>query len=480
MSIKSFFSLALPVLSSPSQGFRLGIDISLWLFHTGYSKGEENPELRLIFFCCCSLLKYPILSIFIFDSLRRPEWKRGKKINRSPAKLITAVKVVVEAFGFKWRMAPGEAEAELAYLNEAGIIDGILTDDVDTFIFGAHTVIWNLSSTHPHDDKLKQHFHVYSEIQQSRADLLLIALCSGGDYYAGLQGCGVKTALALVQCGFADSLYHAATSLPPASLSAFLCQWCNEVISELATDLHGCIGRKMTSLVLTIPQDFPNIHVLSSYVQPITPLSEGHPDFYANLIWMEKEPLIPEIAQICEFYFKWGFEATILKWFHNILWPSITFWVLCWQLLSPEDTFLSQFVGDLTQSVTEDFSDWVTKIHSTWKHFSTDYTPEYHIEIKPSVLSRIAETEVQGICRPDDIEWEGSSEDGDRQDGDDTTDPQQSSLCVWVPVVLMKQVYPELVEEHKGKEWQKDKKKKQQGRLEVIVHFSTPCLWQPY
>ncbi|PBK62996.1 PIN domain-like protein [Armillaria solidipes] len=222
MSLKSLTALALPMLSSPYRGLRLGIDVSLWLFHAGYSKGGENPELRLIFFRCCSLLKYPILPIFIFDGPRRPEWKRGEKINRSPAKLVTAVKAVVEAFGFEWRTAPGEAEAELAYLNEAGIIDAILTDDVDTFIFGAHTVIRNPSSTHPHDDKLKQHFHIYSEIQRSRADLILIALCSGGDYYAGLQGCGIKTALALVQCGFADSLYQAATSLPPASLPAFL------------------------------------------------------------------------------------------------------------------------------------------------------------------------------------------------------------------------------------------------------------------
>lgn len=37
--------------------------------------------------------------------------------------------------------APGEAEAELAYLNRAGIIDGVLSDDVDTFLFGAVTVI---------------------------------------------------------------------------------------------------------------------------------------------------------------------------------------------------------------------------------------------------------------------------------------------------------------------------------------------------
>ncbi len=161
---------------------------------------------------------------------------------------------------------------------------------------------------------------------------------------------------------FADSLYQAATSLPPASLPAFLDWWCNKVISELATDLHGYIGQKMTSLASNIPQDFLNIHVLFSYIQPITSLSEGHPDFYADLTWTQKEPLIPEITRICEFYFEWGFETTILKWFHKILWPSVTCRVLCRQLLSPEDGFLSWFAGE--QSVTEDFHDWMTRIHS--------------------------------------------------------------------------------------------------------------------
>ena len=67
------------------------------------------------------------------------------------------MKQIVEAFGFEWRtvsdctwcsvciytlfQAPGEAEAELAYLNRIGVIDGILSDDVDNFLFGATVVI---------------------------------------------------------------------------------------------------------------------------------------------------------------------------------------------------------------------------------------------------------------------------------------------------------------------------------------------------
>ena len=37
--------------------------------------------------------------------------------------------------------APGEAEAELAFLNRAGLIDAVISDDVDTFVFGATMVV---------------------------------------------------------------------------------------------------------------------------------------------------------------------------------------------------------------------------------------------------------------------------------------------------------------------------------------------------
>jgi len=36
--------------------------------------------------------------------------------------------------------AMGEAEAQLALMNSAGIIDAVMTDDSDAFVFGARTV----------------------------------------------------------------------------------------------------------------------------------------------------------------------------------------------------------------------------------------------------------------------------------------------------------------------------------------------------
>jgi Holliday junction resolvase YEN1 len=144
--------------TSKLRGFRIGIDASIWFFHAAHGREGENPELRTLFFRCAKLISAPFLPLFIFDGPKRPNVKRGKKTSGEKHWLVDSMKKIIEAFGFEWRMvcsmflltrrrpaeyskAPGEAEAELAYLNGIGIIDAVLSDDVDTFLFGAKMLI---------------------------------------------------------------------------------------------------------------------------------------------------------------------------------------------------------------------------------------------------------------------------------------------------------------------------------------------------
>ena len=55
--------------------------------------------------------------------------------------LLTYVLVIDAPFWTIWLQAPGEAEAELAYLNRIGVIDCVLTDDVDALLFGAQRIM---------------------------------------------------------------------------------------------------------------------------------------------------------------------------------------------------------------------------------------------------------------------------------------------------------------------------------------------------
>jgi hypothetical protein len=55
--------------------------------------------------------------------------------------LTAVVEPLVEMFGWSVIRAGGEAEAECAYLESMGVVDAVMTDDSDAFIFGAQTVI---------------------------------------------------------------------------------------------------------------------------------------------------------------------------------------------------------------------------------------------------------------------------------------------------------------------------------------------------
>lgn len=269
------------------------------------------------------------------------------------------MKNIIDAFGFEWRMAPGEAEAELAYLNRIGIIDAVLSDDVDNFLFGATMVIRKfvflphfsyidssphspsntLSGNRAHPVKNAQgkddgnHVVTYTadailsdpSVALSRSGTILIGLLSGGDYIpAGLPGCGQKFATGLARAGFGDSLVKAVKELKGARLDAFLDQWRQDIRNELKTNKSGLLPSKKPSLAASLPDDFPSLPVLVSYADPLT--SENVPQKGDRKtppgVW-RSDPDPMRIASLCELYFEWGVKDVIVQRFRTVLWPGI-------------------------------------------------------------------------------------------------------------------------------------------------------------
>lgn len=146
----SLRKLAVDAFTSPHRAFRLGIDISLWLRHAqhvSYTTGA-NPYLRTLFYRFAALMSQGFVPIFVFDGPHRPSLKRGKRVfgNAAPP-MFNDILILLRAFGFEARQAPGEAEAELAYMSQRDEIDAVLTDDSDALVFGAKVVIRNWSTT---------------------------------------------------------------------------------------------------------------------------------------------------------------------------------------------------------------------------------------------------------------------------------------------------------------------------------------------
>ncbi|KAJ9479342.1 Holliday junction resolvase YEN1 [Pseudozyma hubeiensis] len=362
------------------RALRLGIDASLWLFHAHQSSGGANPYLRLLFYRLAKLLSLPVLPLFVFDGPSRPTWKRGKQVKGRHHAIEQPFTQLIEAFGFQWHRAPGEAEAELAYLNQAGFVDAVLTDDSDALLFGSQILIrnWgkNLSGTKALSRTTSTSSDVFDEPGSSNLDtvaasatsrlqlsgsdrdhlitlykasdltdisrlgldrdgLILIGLMSGGDYdTTGLLQCGVKIALALARGGFGATLIKAfkASYADQASASAtcgvfetFLKAWLEEVREELRSNQRGYLPSRRPKLASTIEESFLSTpesrRVLAYYVYPLTSQSKDK-DIIDLMKSKMKVPDLTRLARLSQIYFNWSKDAILSK-FRTILGPGM-------------------------------------------------------------------------------------------------------------------------------------------------------------
>ncbi|KAI0063521.1 hypothetical protein BV25DRAFT_1837513 [Artomyces pyxidatus] len=325
---------------SGKRAYRVGIDASLWYAHAVFSKGGENPELRMLFFRLRNLAELPVLPLFVFDGRERPQVKRGSKKGKAGSHMLTAgLKKLLDIFGMEWRMAVGEAEAELAHLNRLGVIDAVLTDDVDALVFGAVTIIRNRSASltgnksNPALDsegkKSKDRVMIYTadaiknhpSIQLTRGGLILIALLSGGDYHDGVPKFGPGTAHALARCGFGDKLLSIFQQRNGRDIRPLLSHWRDSVREELRSNASGYNTKKLPSL--SLPPDFPSMDVMENYVSPKTGATARGGGQGGGALRDNGDMSLPRLAAFCETHFgEWGFESMIIKRFRSLIWEG--------------------------------------------------------------------------------------------------------------------------------------------------------------
>ncbi|KAJ3899576.1 PIN domain-like protein, partial [Lentinula edodes] len=488
-SVTTLIALSLTKFGATSRGFRIGIDASIWFFHTEYGKEGENPELRMLFFRCAQLLSQGFLPLFIFDGPLRPDIKRRKQINKSANKLVTGMQDMIEAFGFEYHTAPGEAEAELAFLNRIGLIDGILSDDVDNFLFGAHTVIRNRSSTHAGAKSTIEKAKVYTYTlphpafpDLNRENLIFIALCSGGDYGTGLDNCGIKISYGLARAGFGKQLCQAALNHDQNSdqLKNFLKHWKSELTQELRTNASGFLPQKSPKLASTIPDSFPEIDVLLAYMRPITSESLGCSKHYDDLLindgWLKKDPSLPLLAEKCQFYFEWGILQSIIKRFRTVIFHGVTLRIMRRAHIREQtsdaksidlEVIRAHFAagGYAVEDMDSPCPEFIKDISISRTHESTSKTLEYRVAINPTILVQLAAHGVKGIRQPEDKDkWSEfkevenkSSDEGRTKKKEYLADPMLP-LKLWLPAVLVREAVPGLVEAHEEVWKQKEKK----------------------
>jgi 5'-3' exonuclease len=179
------------------------------------------------------LMKLPINFVIVFDGSEKQQKKRWdttskqnsnidnrfearyaeslQRIRRGEHKMngkcVKAVIDLLKAWNISYIFAPGDAEIELARLNNAGIVDAIISNDSDSLAYGAKVILKNYSkfrndlppsaSKNGEKDNVVKYVTVIDErllndINLNADKIMFIACFCGDDYSDGIDKLGIK------------------------------------------------------------------------------------------------------------------------------------------------------------------------------------------------------------------------------------------------------------------------------------------------
>lgn len=327
------------------------------------------------------LLSLNIHPLFVFDGPNKPIWKRNKKVG-GPNVRVSSVpeflaKQLLKHFGFPLHYAPGEAEAECALLQREGIVDAVLSEDVDTLMFGSGMTLRSWTPEQK-SSKTPTHVNVYRADATKetsgldRNGMILVAMMSGGDYITeGIPGCGPKLACEAARAGFGDGL----CSLNRKDTEA-LNTWRDRLRHEIRTNESKHFRQKRPGL--TIPDTFPDQKVLSYYTHPCI----STPDKVAKLKDTVKwdMPLdYPSLRDFAGDAFDWRCIGGAKKFIRNLA-PA----VLVRELRMRGEAVDGD--GDSLSAQKAREASLINAIHGKRLHPTTDNIPELRISFKPIEL----------------------------------------------------------------------------------------------
>lgn len=188
--------------------------------------------------------------------LRNQQRKDRRDADEVSQIMITECQQLLRLFGLPYITAPMEAEAQCAKLVSLGLVDGIITDDSDIFLFGGTRVYKNMFNQGKYVE-----CYLTSDMEKEyaldRKKLIQFAHLLGSDYTEGIPGVGPVTALEIVT-EFRDLVEFR--------------EWWTQVQMgvEIPNDTHSAFRKKFKKLVskLFLPPNFPDPRVDTAYLEP--------------------------------------------------------------------------------------------------------------------------------------------------------------------------------------------------------------------
>ncbi|KAL2116318.1 hypothetical protein VTJ04DRAFT_8485 [Mycothermus thermophilus] len=459
----SLCKLAIDTLEQTGRPFRLAIDFSIWQFQVQAARGGSNPAIRTLFYRLVRLLGLAIHPIFVFDGPHKPAFKRNKRsAPRADSVSTTMAKRLIRLFGFAIHDAPGEAEAECALLEQQGIVDAVLSEDVDTIMFGCRRTLRNWTAEGKTGPPTHVSMYDAAEVAAGpsgldREGMVLVALMSGGDYLPeGVPGCGPKIACEAAKAGFGRDLCR----LKRADAEG-LAAWRQRLLHELRTNESGFFRTRHRGL--EIPDSFPNMEILRYYTHPVVS-RESTVERLRKEFPRPVEVDILGLREFCRETFDWSYKNGAVK-FIRVLASGLLVQRLVDRYQSAERE------SDDIELMEKQEAALVKGITGRRAHFSTDATPELRISFIPVDIVKLdldsepEEEEAEGYGRSgialnSDDDFEGAADEeggGDRGkvSAKKPFDPFQPEL-VWIPETLAKLGIPLTVEDWEAKQRAKE------------------------
>ncbi|POS87374.1 hypothetical protein EPUL_002670 [Erysiphe pulchra] len=187
-------------------------------------------------------------------ALRAQQKKDRRDADEVSQTMITECQALLRFFGIPYITAPMEAEAQCAELVRLSLVDGIVTDDCDIFLFGGTRVYKNMFNSNKYVECYLA-VDIEKELSLSREHLISIAHLLGSDYTEGIPGIGPVTALEII------------SEFP--SVSDFASWWRT---AQYSTDTETSNFRKKfrrtQAAKLFLPSGFPSQAVSEAYWNP--------------------------------------------------------------------------------------------------------------------------------------------------------------------------------------------------------------------
>jgi exonuclease 1 len=137
---------------------------------------------------------------------------QGLKLDHGPCAISLTRSVIgmqaLKAEKVAYVVAPYEADAQMAYLERVGLVDGILTEDSDLLVFGCQNVLLKLDTVESTVVSISRKDFAslastsgggISLLGWSDVEFRTMAILSGCDYLASIPGVGLKTAWSLLR-----------------------------------------------------------------------------------------------------------------------------------------------------------------------------------------------------------------------------------------------------------------------------------------